>query len=311
MSQEANPTQGTQPGGEPASTAATAPVDQGTPSQAPATSQQPGEASQDQAAYWQAQFEQMEGRFRGMQQLHGRAVSDLQAAQEQLQQRDEAAQATERQLLETQNLAAQMTQDLQTAQQNAMRAQQEALFWNTVNQEYPHLAPIAGALQRLPTMDQQRALFDQVSQSMGTQVEAAATRQVAQNFAGATPGAGPTAGASPPGQYTRDEIMEHVMDENLMRTNIEEYNTWYERYQTHPEMGFSSLGRGQWQDPFASDWQTMQRAAGNQVDLMQRHPTQAFDSAAMDQSFAGQSQQRAVGMPNAFGGVNPPTPPSR
>ncbi len=300
-------TQGTQPGTDSATPAATTPVDQGAPSDAP-TGQQP-DPNQNPVAYWQGQFEQMQNRFRGMQQLHGRAVTELQNAQAEIAQRDEVAQATERQLLETQNLAAQMTQDLQAAQQTAMRAQQEALYWNTVNQEYPHLAPIAGALQRMPTMDQQRALFDQVSQQMGTQVAAAATQQVTETLSGATPGAGPTAGTPAPGEYTRDEIMEHVMDENLMRTDIDEYNRWYERYQSHPDMGFASLGRGQWQDPFASDWQTMQRAAGTTPDLMQRHPTQAFEQNAMDQGFAGQSQQRAVGMPNAFGGVNPPTPP--
>jgi hypothetical protein len=244
----------------------------------------------------------MENRFRGMQQLHSQAVNDLQAVQSQLAEQQASAQTVEQQLVQTQDLAAQMTQDLQTANAARLQAQREAVYWNMVNQEFPELAGIAGALQRMPDLDQQRALFNQVRQTMGTSITAAATRQVTDTLAGVTPGAGPVAGNPAPGEYSRDEIMEHVMDEGLMRSNPTEYATWYQRYQEHPEMGFASLGRGQFSDPFANDFQTMSVAQGQTpAPLTQRHPTQAIEQ---------DNTQPGVWSPNgAWGGTNPPTPP--
>jgi hypothetical protein len=242
----------------------------------------------------------MQARFSGL----SRHANELTAERDGIQ-----ANLTEAQQLSG-NLRAQLEQTQEIAQSAvALQAQtaeqltdvrREATYMALIQTEYPDLMHVAPHLQRMDTMDAQRAMLDKVRQQMGTQVAAATRQAVEQNYAGATPGAGPAAGGGAPDGPTRDEIMAMVMDSSLMRSSPEEYAKWWRLYEQHPSMNHSSLG-AQFQDPFGNDYQAMQRQAGQTpAALNQRHPTQAFEEAGPGQPTAG--------MPEAWGGSAPPRP---
>ena len=282
----------------------TPPVTGSDPAGTPGTQPQPGQAVGSGEETWEQRYNATFARYQGLSRQY---TSLTQERDDVAQARDEATELAgtlQGQLEATQGIAQSATTTLQETREQLGRAQQEAAYLSLVQTEYPDLASIAGALQRMPTADRQRALFDQVRQTMGSQVATAAAQAVTQNLQGVTPGAGPSAGgaAAQAGMPDYEAVMSHVMDNDLLRRNPEEYARWWNIYQQHPDMGASSLGRT-WEDPFGNDFQARQRAVGQQpANLNQRHPTQTFEPRGPVEL------QPSSAYPGAWGGTTPPQP---
>jgi len=287
--------------GVPANAAATAPAPVQTPApvqqaqavQAQATPAPDAGAQNRQAEHPEETWEQ---RYRGVMTHLNTVNAQREAAERQAHEATTAAATMQEQLQQWQSVAQQSQAQLAQVQAQAAEAMREAAYMALVNTEYPDLVQIAGALQRMDTPDQQRQLFDTVRQQLGTRVAAAATQQVAQQYAGVTPGGAPAPGTTtgPGALPSREQVMDHVMDENLRRNDPRSYEQWMEVYRAHPEMTPASLGRT-WQDPFPNDYRQMQVVAGQTpAPLGQRHTVQ--------------NPEAGPGMPGAFGGTQPPGP---
>jgi len=245
------------------------------------------DATQQQPDSWEA-------RYRGLMQTFTAQSEQLRAQQEQLEQTQAAAQELTTQANQWQQVAQQSQAQLIQTQAQAAEAMREAAYATLVQQEYPDLAPIASALQRLETPDQQRQLLDAVRQQLGQRVAQQTVQQVRQNLAGVTPGAGPGIGAAGPGQPpSYEQVMEHVMDEGLRSRDRAAYDQWMEIYRNHPGMTHASLGTGEFRDPFPNHYRTMAQAQG-------------ITPAALGQQTAVQNADVGAGMPGAFGGSQAP-----
>ena len=269
-----------QPLGQPQVQPATAPGQQATP--------QP--QSNQQEDTWQA-------RFAGLQRVHQQTVAELQTAQQQAQQATEQTGQLTHQLDQWQQRAQVASTTLSQTEAQLAVAQREAAFYNMVTQEYPDLTPVAAFIQRAETPEAQRQVFAELRQRLGIQVSQQADQQVRANIAGATPGASPAPGGNPL-TPSYEEVMSHLMDETLWKRKPEEFARWKSIAATHPDFGYASLGRGEFRDPLRSDYSSMQASLGQQpppVNAQVR--AQPIDNVT------------APGMPGAWGGTRPPTPP--
>lgn len=259
----------------------------------------PGQQESPQAQPEQQQTDTWQTRYNGLQRVHQQTVEQLRGLQQQAEQATEHAGTLEQQLAETQQTARQAQEQLGATQSQLEEAQREAAFWNMVNTEYADLATVAGFVQRMATPDEQRQVFQELRQRLGSQVAQQADQQVRQNFEGATPGASPVPGGNAMTPSYAD-VMEHVMDAELQRNNPQEHERWMQIYRTHPQMNYESLGLGDFHDPFQTHYQSMQRAQGQTpAPRNQQHQPQAVEPET----------GTSPGMPGAWGSPIPPSPP--
>lgn len=136
-------------------------------------------------------------------------------------------------------------------------------FHEMLTTDYPDLQPIAGVLQRADDPDRQREIFEAAREGLSSQVEQGARQVVNEQFAGATAGSSPAQGQGADTSLpSYEEVMEHVMDDDLAQDDPKEYAKWMEIYRSHPEMTYSSLGLGEFQDPMPNHYHTRAAAAG-------------------------------------------------
>jgi len=183
-----------------------------------------------------------------------------------LRNRDLEAQATQQstyqQTLEAQlrSIQEQLTQQatqLGTYQQGAAAAQQQNQFWTLLSRDYSDLVPLAESLRMVDDEAGQRAIFETARQRIGGAIQNQTSLNVAAAFRGATPGTVPSLLNAPRPQLpSYEETMEHVMDDNLARNNPDEWQRWYEIYQSHPQMNYESLGLGAFVDPTPNHYRT-------------------------------------------------------
>jgi len=273
--------QPSQPQGQPQSQPQQAPVQQAAP-----------QSQSDQQDTWQA-------RYTGQQRVLQQTVADLQAAQQQAQEAQQQTGQLTQQLDQWQQAANVARVTLSQTEAQLAEAQREAAFYHMVNTEYPELANVAPYVARADTPEAQRQVFTELRQRLGNQVAQQADQQVRQNIAGATPGATPAPGGNPL-TPTYEQVMEHLMDEDLWKRDPVEFNRWKAISANHPDFGYASLGRGEFRDPLQSDYSSMQRAAG-----------QTPASANAPRTVQPIDDSVAPGMPGAWGGTRPPTPPGQ
>lgn len=189
-------------------------------------------------------------RFTGLQPLYQDAVSQLKQTQALLNQQSQHQATLEQQLTQVQQERSGLNQTLEQAQAQLNQFQQETQFWNLVSSEYPDLFPLASVLQRVSDPEQQRQILQVARDRLGGQVQQQVTRQVAQNFAGVTPGASPMA-QQPQNQLPTKEEVLTALDRHPVGS--EEYRRWWAIWERHPERSPATL-HPDWQDPLMSDW---------------------------------------------------------
>lgn len=229
------------------------PVQQTPPPPAPTTPVTPQATPQSQPAAgddWHA-------RYNGLQRAHQATVEQLNAASTDRQQLTQHAEALEQQMQALQ-AQAQTLAATQAAQAEALaQAQSDNQFWQMVNtDEYRQLAPFAEFIQRADTPEAQKAILDGMASRMGGQIAASADAVVRNQFSGITPAASVPATTPTQQAPSYEEVMEHVMDDNLARNNPTEHAKWMEIYNQHAEMNYESLGMGKFNDPTPNHYQT-------------------------------------------------------
>ena len=258
-------------------------------SAAPSPGQQANPPQSDPATDW-------EKRYKGLQSLHQQTLQQAQQAQASLTELQQRAGTLEQQLGTTMEERTALATSQEQLNAQLVAAQQENQFWTLVTSEFPALAQVAPYIQRAPDAEQQREILTKLAQTMGAQATQQAHQQIAQNFAGATPGATPVAGGNPM-TPSYEDVMAHVMDSELQRSNPTEYAKWWAIYEEHPQMNYQSLGLGEFHDPFQTHYQSMQRAQGQTpAPLNARTQVQAVE----------RDTGASPGMPGAWGSPIPP-----